>query len=65
MVNPSDEEKLIKGFDKYDGVLLWGAEVVKTEVQQKGLILVCSSLFEEEAPLHMHQITSIVDISDL
>ncbi len=72
LVHPKDYDNLIKNFEytNLDGkfitgeeLLVWGAKIVKTDVQQEGIILACSQLFEPEPPLNTHQITSLIDIS--
>lgn len=72
LVHPDDYDKLIKEFEyttlegKFitaEDLSIWGAQIVKTEVQQKGIILACSQLFESEPPMNTHQITSVIDIS--
>lgn len=44
-------------------IKIWGARIIVTDVQRKGLVVLASDLIEPEPPHNQFQFTEIIDIS--
>jgi len=65
IIHPQDAEKIQSSLHYDDMDVIFGAQVIQKDLFKKGLILACTDLFEAEPPLNKHQLTEIIDISDL